>query len=335
MPSARHPQAPRLGVPSSLTLGHRGLMTTTVDPALRALAAGQHGMFTAAQARSLAVSPLVLERLVRQAHLLHPGRGLYAVTEDVDQEAEAWHRHLCAGAHLLYDDASLTSASAALAHGLPVWGVDLRRPDLHRPVDRAVGVKAFRVRPRPKNPTRPLPVTTDLGATDEVGTALVQLALDHGPVAGSVSADHALHVGKVTLDQLDDAASLVSSWPRSSRVRAMLGFVDGRSESVGETRCRIELMAHGIQLTPQVPIREPNGGLIGRVDFLVEGTMVIVEFDGKVKYADGDANVLWDEKRREDRLRALGYTVVRITWADLERPGAAVGKVRRALAKAA
>ncbi len=310
-------------------------MTTNVDPTLRGLAAGQRGMFTAAQARSLGVSALVLERLVREVHLLHPGRGLYAVTEDVDQEPEAWHRHLCAGAHLLYDDASLTSGSAALAHDLPVWGVDLRRPDLHRPVDRAVGVKAFRVRPRPTNPFRPAPVTTRLGTADGVATALVQLALDHGPVAGSVSADHALHVGKVTLDQLTGAASLVSSWPGSSRVRAMLGFVDGRSESVGETRCRIELMAHGIQLTPQVPIREVNGRLVGRVDFLVEGTMVIVEFDGKVKYADGDANVLWDEKRREDRLRALGYIVLRITWADLERPGAAIAKVRRALAQAA
>jgi very-short-patch-repair endonuclease len=310
-------------------------MTTNVDPGLRALAAGQRGMFTVAQARRLGVGPRVLERLVREVHLLHPGRGLYAVTEDVDQDVEAWHRHLCVGAHLLYDDASLTSGSAALAHGLPVWGVDLRRPDLHRPVDRAVGVKAFRVRPRPTNPRRPAPVTTSLGATDDVATALVQLALDHGPVAGSVSADHALHGGLVTLDQLTDAASLVSSWPGSSRVRAMLGFVDGRSESVGETRCRIELMAHGIQLVPQVPIREADGSMVGRVDFLVEGTRVVVEFDGKVKYATGDANVLWDEKRREDRLRALGYVVVRITWADLERPGVAIAKVRRALAQAA
>ena len=32
-----------------------------------------------------------------------------------------------------------------------------------------------------------------------------------------------------------------------------------------------------------------------------------------------------------DELRALGYTVVRITWADLERPGAVAAKVRAAL----
>jgi len=41
--------------------------------------------------------------------------------------------------------------------------------------------------------------------------------------------------------------------------------------------------------------------------------------------------VLWKEKRREDRLRRLGYVVVRLTWADLERPGGVAAAVRRAI----
>lgn len=61
----------------------------------------------------------------------------------------------------------------------------------------------------------------------------------------------------------------------------------------------------------------------------------IVEFDGKVKYRGDDGTALFDEKRREDRLRSLGYIVVRIIWADLETRGAAVAKVRRAMAAAA
>lgn len=310
-------------------------MDTALDPALYAVATAQRGMVTTAQARVLGVGPLTLERLVRQDVLRHPCRGLYAVVDRVDESPEGWHRHLCAGAHLIYDDASLTSASAALAHGLPVWGVDLGRPDLHRPVDRSVGVKAFRVRPRPRTLGRPDPVATDLGSADEVATALVQLSLDHGSVAGTVSADDAVHRGLVTIAQLSAAAGLVTTWPGSARVRAMLSFVDGRSESVGETRCRVELVTHGLGVEPQVIVRESDGTVVARVDFLVEGTQVVVEFDGKVKYADGDPKVLWDEKRREDRLRALGYVVVRITWADLERPGAVVVKVRRAMAAAA
>lgn len=310
-------------------------MDTTLDPALGSRALTQHGMFTTSQARTLGTSALVLTRLVRERILVHPCRGLYAVSSQVDHGREQWHRHLCVGAHLLYDDASLTSASAILAHGLPVWGMDLARPDLHRPVDRSVGVKAFRVRPRPFTPGRPTPVPTGLGLSDEPSTALVQLTLDHGCVAGTVSSDEALRRGIVTINALETAAGLVATWPGSSRVRAMLSLLDCRSESVGETRCRIELLTHSIPVIPQVLVRDRDGSVVARVDFLIEGTRVIVEFDGKVKYATGDPQVLWDEKRREDRLRALGYVVVRITWAHLERPGAVVAKVRRALAVAA
>ena len=111
----------------------------------------------------------------------------------------------------------------------------------------------------------------------------------------------------------------------------MLRLVDGRRESVGESRCGVALAMAGIVATPQVTITDAHGGFVARVDFLVEGTRVVVEFDGKVKYAAGDPTVLWDEKRREDRLRRLGYVVVRITWAHLERPGAVAAAVRSAL----
>lgn len=47
-----------------------------------------------------------------------------------------------------------------------------------------------------------------------------------------------------------------------------------------------------------------------------------VEFDGQVKYTDPwrgrtPERVLWEEKRREDELRALDIRVVRIVDADL------------------
>ena len=73
---------------------------------------------------------------------------------------------------------------------------------------------------------------------------------------------------------------------------------------------------------------------MARVDFLVTGTNVVVEFDGRMKYDSGDPGILWAEKKREDALRRLGYVVVRLTWADLERPGAALAKVRSAIAAA-
>ena len=69
--------------------------------------------------------------------------------------------------------------------------------------------------------------------------------------------------------------------------------------------------------------------------FTVEGK-VIVEFDGAVKY-DGATGreALVSEKVREDALRALGYRIVRIMWADLNDPAAIRAKVLQALHPAA
>jgi len=54
----------------------------------------------------------------------------------------------------------------------------------------------------------------------------------------------------------------------------------------------------------------------------------VVEFDGAVKYAGADGRAaLVAEKLREDRLRALGYEVVRIVWSDLARPDIIAGEL--------
>ena len=49
---------------------------------------------------------------------------------------------------------------------------------------------------------------------------------------------------------------------------------------------------------------------------------IAVEFDGRIKYTDpwrgrSAGQVLWDEKRREDELRALDIRVVRVVDSDI------------------
>jgi hypothetical protein len=87
---------------------------------------------------------------------------------------------------------------------------------------------------------------------------------------------------------------------------------------------------HGLPVPRlQVEIWDETGRLIGRVDFLLPGDL-IVEFDGAVKYGDSGDAVL-AEKWREDRLRERGYRVVRVGWADLDRPALTAGRLRRAM----
>lgn len=72
---------------------------------------------------------------------------------------------------------------------------------------------------------------------------------------------------------------------------------------------------------------------MGRVDFLWRKRRTIGEADGRGKYAD-DGRSLWNEKRREDRLRELGFEVVRWAAADLSAPGRLGERVRAAFGRA-
>ena len=331
MTMARHSTT----VASALDVGPLGqkhppgedLSITSLDAALVATARSQHGMITTAQAAQAGLSAPVLVKLVKAGVLQHPGRGLYAIAALRESDPKAWHRQLCAGAFLLYPDAVLAGTTALLAHGIPVWGAPLGVPTILRPIKRAGGMTAFWVRP-----ARGETLWTEWGPASPPASALVQHAVDHGIVTGVVSADAALREGSVTLDQLTEQVDAVATWPHSSRAASMLRLVDGRRESVGESRCGVALALAGVDVTPQVTLRDERGHFVARVDFLVDGTKVVIEFDGKVKYAAGDPRVLWGEKRREDRLRGLGYVVVRITWAQLERPVDVAAAVRAALA---
>jgi len=55
-----------------------------------------------------------------------------------------------------------------------------------------------------------------------------------------------------------------------------------------------------------------------RLDLVIEGTRVAIEFDGVGKY--GTTADLRAEKAREEDLRVAGWIVVRFQWGDLFRP---------------
>ncbi|MEO7268043.1 MAG: type IV toxin-antitoxin system AbiEi family antitoxin domain-containing protein, partial [Knoellia sp.] len=210
----------------------------TLDNLVR-IAVSQHGMFTTSQAHTLGVGRKALREWVRIGVLLHPSRGLYAVSSLVDTAPVAWQRHMAEGARLLYPDAALTGVTAVLALELPVWGCQLSQPEILRPIQRQAGAKPYRVRPlRTERTDGPW------GQCVPLAEALVQLCLDHGIVQGVVSADAALHRRLVTLDDLTAAVDAVAAWSGSHRPRAMLTHVDAKCESVAESRARVEFGSH-------------------------------------------------------------------------------------------
>nr|WP_274607026.1 DUF559 domain-containing protein [Agrococcus sp. KRD186] len=125
----------------------------------------------------------------------------------------------------------------------------------------------------------------------------------------TVVIDSALHQGLTTRDALDE---LWLHAPR--RVRRALAAADRRAESGTETLVRVRMAARGIHLSPQVSIGDK------RVDLLLG--RLIIEVDSKAWHLDEEA---YERDRARDRqLAALGYHVVRLTYAQVMHGWAAV-----------
>ena len=151
--------------------------------------------------------------------------------------------------------------------------------------------------------------------------AIAQVGAGVGVEAAVVAADAALHSGLISPRELHEAVRQATGMRGCSRLAALLDLVDPRSESPGESRLRLLLRAAGVQVTPQVVIRDDDGRFVARVDLLVDGTRTIVEFDGLMKYrGEENSEALVQEKRRELALHRLGYRVVRVVWDDLADP---------------
>ena len=236
--------------------------------------------------------------------------------------------------HRLGGRAVLSHQSAAMLHGIEVSDLDLTRVHLTR----LSGLGRSRGSVRQHAPRPPVldPVEVDGIRLTAAPRAVVE-AIRHTsyPIAVSV-VDEALRKGVATTPQLAAALELfVYRTGIGTAIRAVQ-FGDRQAESVGESRLRVLLADLGLP-TPvlQAEIRNRDGNLVGRVDFLLAEWNVIIEFDGALKYAGKSARPLVEEKHREDRLRDLGYEVVRATWPDLAQPAGLTRRIRAAMRRSA
>lgn len=112
----------------------------------------------------------------------------------------------------------------------------------------------------------------------------------------------------------------VARLPGRRRVRAAIDLIDPVRESPLESSSVAYFVRYAVPLPKaQVEIYDERGLFVARVDFLwenpVTGVRVVGEADGQGKY--GRSQDLYQEKRREDALRALGFVVIRWGTQDL------------------
>ena len=223
----------------------------------------------------------------------------------------------------LAGDAVFSHVTAAVLYGLPVWRLGLDRVHVTRPrrnggrARRAVHVHAAPLRPDEVSTAAGLPVTCP-------ARFVVDLARTVPFEAAVAVADAALNQELVTPDELAAAVLRAGRWPGVPAARRVLEFADGRSESVGESRSRVAIQRAGLPApVPQWEVTDHRGRPLGRVDFGWPQLRTVGEFDGMVKYGrllrpgQSATDVLVEEKRREDAIRATGLAVVRWTWDEL------------------
>jgi hypothetical protein len=137
--------------------------------------------------------------------------------------------------------------------------------------------------------------------------------------------DAALHRHLVAPAALVAALDRMAGWPGVPRARRAVEFADPRPMSVGESRSRVAMARCGVaRPVPQWTVVAPGGGGLGTADFGWPDRGVAGEFDGFVKYGrllhpgQVPADVVFAEKRREDRMRTVLRGFVRWVWADLD-----------------
>jgi hypothetical protein len=115
-----------------------------------------------------------------------------------------------------------------------------------------------------------------------------------------------------------------------ARARLVLPLADPRADSPMESVVRWLITRAGIPAPDlQYGVRDSAGRVIARADLAWPERKVLVEFDGDVHR---QREVFVKDLRRQNRLVAAGWTVLRFTSADvLGRPDEVVAAVRRAL----
>lgn len=143
-------------------------------------------------------------------------------------------------------------------------------------------------------------------------------------------ADRSLQRGWITPSDLSDRLRLFPGRTGNRRLREIAATLgDGAA-------AESERVLHRILRSRRIVGWQPNyelwvaGDLVAVLDIAFTTERVAIEVDGYAFHSDVDD--FRRDRRRQNRLVALGWTVLRFTWADLtERPGYVAATIRSVL----
>jgi hypothetical protein len=268
---------------------------------------------------------------VRRGDFVMLQRGVYMPTDQWNMlSTDEQYRSRMHGASALSNDQPVWSHESAAAMwrlpNLHAWPTGL-----HTIVPDAAGGRTTRSLVRHTLGFPAATVRIDGLTVTELARTVVDLCRSLGFAQAVVFADAALRrtdhpvpgAPPSSLSHADLRAELALNFAGRgvAKARQVIAFADGRADRPGESISRVNISL--ARLTPP-QLQVPIVGASGRtwiVDFWWPDFNVIGEFDGKAKYTDPQflrgrtpAEAVYDEKLREDDLRAANHRMTRWPW---------------------
>lgn len=268
------------------------------------------GLILRDKALHAGVDPDQLMKALRTGRLRRLQRGIYVCRQDELQPLTVARAAVLASG---VADAVASHRTAARVHGIPV-------PSGRHPEHVTVARNARRVR---RKELVFHARAMGLGDVELInGVALTSPARTLLDLAGSLPRlDAVWAVDSALRDGVASRAAIERSWlqrpaaPGERIARERIDEADGKAESILETAGRLALADAGLPL-PIAQYRVADGqGFVAFLDGGYPRHRLGLEFDGQEPHSTPEA--VFRDRERQNRLAALGWTVLRFTWWDV------------------
>lgn len=305
---ATFPSQEDKGIESAASDGHLRRMTAT-DHVVTRFAARQHGLVSRSQLLDAGVTPAMIAHRFDTGHFERVFKGVYRVAGS----QRTWHADLMAALLYCGPGSALSHRTAARMHEL------LRLPELVE----LCTPRRRRARDLPEEWVIHTSIVFPKADLIQVGgltcTSVERTLIDLGAVVPQRRVGHAVEQA-LKSEQTDLSVLTYVHQRRRGRGRRGAGVLatvleeldaSARTESPLERDFMNLMRRSGLPIPRTQQVIDHNGSFVARVDFLWPDHDLVVEVDGHEYHSTRDQRSA--DSSRQNRLTALGYTVLRFT----------------------
>ncbi|MCX6407909.1 MAG: type IV toxin-antitoxin system AbiEi family antitoxin domain-containing protein [Propionibacteriales bacterium] len=218
---------------------------------------------------------------------------------------------------------ALSHHSAAIAHGLATWAVDLRVVHVMRLDPGSARSESGVHHHRRLDGLEIVETPSGLPAV-RADHAAFQVACGQDVRRALVVMDSALHLGLAERAALQEATGRFRGWHGSRLARLVVRRADPGAQTAAESLLRQACFEAGLPIpVTQYPVADDRGEVFAWTDLGWPEHRHVGEVDGRRKYwrdlrpGEDASDVVVREKHREDRIRRRNFGVSRATFAEV------------------